>query len=188
MNLASDYIEFDKALNVGKKLLNDHKKIRLGFFIIFSINAGLRINETLKIKYSDLREEKLIIDEKKTGKKREISLNSNIQKAYAKLLSKQEELGIKIQDDDFIFVSQKGTVYKTQSINAILKKIFNSKTLQISSHSLRKTFARRVFDNNNQSEASLILISQVLNHSNVACTRRYLGLRKEVIENVYLTL
>jgi site-specific recombinase XerD len=188
MNIASDYIEFDIALNKGKKLLNDEKKCRIGFLIILGINVGLRINEILSLKHSDLQDNKLVIKEKKTGKKREISLNANVLSAYSKLLLKLNNQGVKVNEEDFIFVSQKGTVYRTQSVNVLLKKIFNSKTLAISSHSLRKSFSRRVFDNNNQSESSLILLSQLLNHESISCTRRYLGLRKETIENVYLTL
>lgn len=188
MNIASDYIDFDKALNTGKKLLSDEKRCRIGFYIIFSINVGLRVSDVLGLKHLDMQDDKLVLNEKKTGKKREISLNANVVKAYSKLLSILNKQGVKVNDEDFVFLSQKNTVYKTQSINALLKKIFNYKSLQISSHSLRKSFARRVFENNNQSEASLILLSDILNHSNTANTRRYLGLRKETIENVYLTL
>ena len=188
MNIASDYIEFDIALNKGKKLLKDDKKCRIGFMIILAINVGLRITDILGLKHSDLQDDKLVIKEKKTGKKREISLNDNVLKAYSKLLSILDKQGVKVNNEDFIFISQKGTVYRTQSVNVLLKKIFNSKSLQISSHSLRKSFCRRVFDNNNQSESSLILLSQLLNHENISCTRIYLGLRKETIENVYLTL
>ncbi len=188
MNIASDYIGFDLALNTGKKLLNDPKKCIIAYYIVFSINVGLRISDVLNLKHKDLQGDKLVLTEKKTGKKRELTLNTNVLSAYSKLLSMLDSQGIKVNADDFIFVSQKGTVYKTQSINVILKQIFNSKKLQISSHSLRKSFARRVYDNNNQSEASLVLLSSVLNHSNIANTRCYLGLRKETIQNVYLTL
>jgi site-specific recombinase XerD len=91
-------------------------------------------------------------------------------------------------DEDFIFVSQKGAVYKTQSINDILKTLFNTKKLQISSHSLRKSFARRVYQNHNESENSLVLLSDIFSHSSISITRRYLGIRSETISNVYLTL
>jgi len=188
MNRTSDYIEFDKALNAGKKLLVDKNKCRIGFYIVLSINIGLRIGDILKIKFSDIEGENLILKEKKTGKIRDITLNENIKKAYSKLLNTLNDKGVKVNGEDFIFVSQKNTVYKTQSINALLKKVFNSKTLAISSHSLRKSFSRRVYDNNNQSEASLILLSQILNHESITCTRRYLGLRKLEIDNAYLTL
>jgi len=188
MNKTSDYINFDTALNTGKKLLNDDKKCRIGFYIVFSINAGLRVSDVLNIRHIDLHGDELILNEKKTGKKRIITFNDNVKKAYSKLLEVLNNQGVKVNDEDFIFVSQKNTTYKTQSINVILKQVFNSKKLSISSHSLRKAWARRVYDNNNQTESSLVLLSDILNHSNIANTRRYLGIRKETIENVYLTL
>ena len=186
MNKTSDYIDFDKALNKGLSLLKDNKKSRIGFYIILSVNTGLRISDILQIKHKDLAGDKLNITEKKTKKPREITLNDVVKKAYLKLVSKLDEQNIR--EDDYIFISQKGSVYKTQSINDVLKTIFNSKSLQISSHSLRKSFARRVYQNLNESENALVLLSDIFSHSSVAITRRYLGIRRETIENVYLAL
>ena len=138
MNKTSDYIEYDVALNRGMKLLNDDKKCILGFFIIFSINVGMRVGDILKIKHADLLGDKINLKEKKTKKAREITLNKVVKKAYEKLTEKLDEINFKYDDNDFVFVSQKGMVFRTQSINVILKNIFNSKSLQISSHSLRK--------------------------------------------------
>lgn len=188
MNKQSDYIEYDIALNKGLKLLNDDKKCILGFYIIFSINVGTRISDTLRIKHSDLHGDRIMLKEMKTKKVREITLNNVVKKAYKKLVEKLDEIYFKYDEDDFIFISQKGTVYRTQSINVILKKVFNSKKLQISSHSLRKSFARRIYSQMGESEHALVLLSDVLSHSNLAITRRYLGIRKEQIRDIYLEL
>lgn len=188
MNKTSDYINFDTTLNKGLSLLKDNKKFRIGFYIIFSINTGLRISDTLSIRHIDMADDKLVIKEKKTKKRREITLNEVVKKAYSKLVSKLDELNIKYDEDEYIFVSQKGSVYRTQSINDILKTIFNSNSLQVSSHSLRKSFARRVYDVNNKDENSLVLLSDIFSHTSVAITRKYLGLRAQEIQNVYLTL
>jgi len=135
-----------------------------------------------------MSEDKINIIEQKTKKERVITLNDVVKKAYIKLVSMLVAANEKFNDDDFIFTSQKGSVYKTQSINDLLKTIFNTKKLQISSHSLRKSFARRVYQNQNESENSLVLLSDIFGHSSIAITRRYLGIRQETISNVYLTL
>lgn len=185
MNRTSDYIDYDKALNKGLSLLSDKKKSVIGFYIIFSINTGLRISDILNIRHKDLTsDDKLLIIEKKTQKQRIITLNDVVKKAYNKLVSQIGDY----DGEDFIFISQKGSVYKTQSINDVLKTIFNTKKLQISSHSLRKSFARRVYQNQNESENSLVLLSDIFGHSSIAITRRYLGIRSEVISNIYLSL
>jgi len=188
MNKTSDYIDYDKALNKGLSLLKDNKKFRIGFYIIFSINTGLRISDTLQIRHIDLVDDKLVIKEKKTKKRREITINDVVRKAYSKLISKLDELNIKYDEDDYIFISQKGSVYRTQSINDILKTIFKSKSLNISSHSLRKCFARRVYSQLNEREYALVLLSDIFSHTSVAITRKYLGLRAQEIQNVYLSL
>lgn len=188
MNKTSDYISYDKALNKGLSLLNDRKKYVVGFFVIFSINTGLRISDTLKIKHSSMADDKMIIIEKKTKKQREITLNDVVKKSYTKLISMLDEANKSYEANDFVFVSQKGSVYKTQSINGILKKIFYTKKFQISSHSLRKSFARRIYSNMNESENSLVLLSEIFGHSSISITRRYLGIRQETISNIYLSL
>lgn len=188
MNKTSDYIEYDVALNRGMKLLQDDKKCIIGFYIILSINIGTRVGDTLKIKHSDLLGEKIILKEKKTKKVREITLNKIVKRSYQKLTEKLDAINFKYSENDFVFVSQKGTVYRTQSINVILKKIFNTKQLQISTHSLRKSFSRKIYENLGRSEYGLVLLSSILSHSNIGITRIYLGIRQEVIRDVYLEL
>ena len=68
MNKTSDYLEYDIALNKGLKLLNDKKMCVIGFYIIFSVNTGLRISDILKLKHSDLSGDKIFLKEKKTKK------------------------------------------------------------------------------------------------------------------------
>jgi len=187
MNKTSDYLEYDVALNKGLKLLNDKKMCVFGFYIIFSINTGLRVSDVLKLKHFDLSADKLFLKEKKTKKAREISLNNVVRNSYQTMLVTLNLKNVNI-DENYIFLSQKGTVYRTQSINVILKTLFNTKRLQISSHSLRKAFARKVYENMNESENALVLLSDIFNHSNIAITRRYLGIRQDTIDNIYLTL
>jgi len=59
MNRTSDYIDYDKALNKGLGLLSDRKKCVIGFYLIFSINTGLRISDVLSIKHKDLADDRI---------------------------------------------------------------------------------------------------------------------------------
>ena len=63
-----------------------------------------------------------------------------------------------------------------------------NKTLNISSHTLRKTFGRRVYNNNNESEKALIYLSEMFNHTSLAVTRLYLGIRQEELNEIYMNL
>jgi integrase len=72
----------------------------------------------------------------------------------------------------------------------MLKSTFSkqAKNENISTHSLRKTFGRRVYDMNNQSEHALTLLSDIFSHSNIQITRIYLGLKQEEFNDVYVNL
>lgn len=181
ISTTSDYIDFDRALNVGFKLVKEEKKAVFGLYIIVSLNSGLRVGDVLKIRWSDLSGDKLTLREQKTNKHRVIQLNDNIKKALSYFQN---------TDNDFIFKSQKGTVYSTQQINRLLKQVFarETKTHNISSHSLRKSMGRRCFEAYGESEKALIYLSELFQHSSTSITRKYLGLRDEELQDVYLKL
>ena len=178
----SDYIDFDKCLNTGRRLINSDKQSVIGLYIIASIYTGLRISDVLRLKWSDLMKEDLVIKEKKTKKLRTIKINSTVHSVVSKFNLNDE--------DDFIFKSQKGSVFSIQQINRVLKEIFRteSKHLNISSHSLRKSFGRRVYENNNESEKSLVYLSELFNHTSLSITRKYLGIRQEELNDIYMSL
>ena len=176
----SDYIDYDRCMNVGQKLLNENRKPIIGLYIIISVNSGLRISDILKLKWSDLENDILKLQEKKTGKYREIQINQAIKLAISKFK----------KTDGYIFLSQKKTVFSRQQINASLKQVFQreAKTLNVSSHSLRKSFGRRVYENNGESEKSLVYLSELFNHTSPAITRQYLGIRQEELNDIYINL
>ncbi|MFV8390017.1 tyrosine-type recombinase/integrase [Flavobacterium sp. LB1P71] len=177
----ADFINFDTATKNAFDLINSDKQKLIGLYIIISINLGLRVSDVLKLNWEQLQDkEELTIIEGKTGKRRNLAINNNIKKALAKFPNTSKGL---------MFVSQKNTVYKIQSINAILKEVFiKEKGLAISTHSCRKSFGRRMWNNNNQSDTALIYLSELFNHKNIAVTRKYLGISKEELNNIYLSL
>ena len=54
MNRSSDYINFDTALRKGNELLKRDRNPIIGFYILLSINLGLRVSDVLRLKHSDL--------------------------------------------------------------------------------------------------------------------------------------
>ena len=54
-----------------------------------------------------------------------------------------------------------------------------------STHTFRKTFGRYVYDTNEHSAESLLLLNKILNHSNIDVTKRYIGITKEEINQVF---
>jgi integrase len=178
----SDYLNFDATLNKAIKMIKSDKNYKLGFLVVFGINTGLRISDILKLRYEDLNGDSMLLIEMKTNKKRMIRLNENVKNALS-LLKERDTIR-----EGFVFTSNQGTVYSKQYVNRKLKEMFGGKSLAVSTHSLRKTFGRRVWENNNQTDKALIYLSELFNHSSPAITKRYLGIRQEELDDIYMSL
>lgn len=180
VNTGSDYLPYDLALAKGIELISqtEPQKRIIGLYIVVSINLGLRISDILQLTWSQLRQDEFTIKERKTGKQRTLAVNHHIKNAVN--LFDANATG-------YIFVSQKGCVYAVQSINVLLKEVFKkeSEKLNISSHSLRKTMGRHVYDKLGKSEDALVFLSEIYNHTSLRVTRIYLGLRQQEINNIY---
>ena len=167
---------------------------RLSLFYLYSVSfnnvlgcfTGLRISDILALRWKlILNVEEFTIVEKKTGKKRTIRLNGKLQKHIQECYKQINPIGVNAP----ILVSQKGTTYTIQAINRMLKQIktkYKVKAKNFSCHSLRKTFGRQVYNmNDTNSELALVKLMELFNHSSVAITKRYLGLRQEEILQTY---
>ncbi|MCL6264917.1 tyrosine-type recombinase/integrase [Flagellimonas myxillae] len=179
--VGSTYIDFDLAMTKGKKLIRSRENPNFGLLIICGINLGLRIDDLLHLTFKHLKQEEFAIIEGKTGKKRILQVNDNIRVA---LNFFDDDLTYSL--DGHPFTSQKGSIYSVQHVNRLIKKYFKGKN--ISSHSLRKSFGRRVWENNNKTDEALLYLSEIFNHQSPAITRKYLGIRAEEIKNIYLNL
>jgi len=181
----ADYLEWEIAMNLIRKLAKDGN-YKMSLLIAIGCFTGLRISDILSLRWNQiLNTDEFSIIEKKTGKKRIIRLNPQLQKHISECYGHIKPIGEKAP----ILVSQKGTVFSIQRINVILKEIKKKYRLKIknfSCHSLRKTFGRQVYNMNGEnSELALVKLMELFNHSSVAITKRYLGLRQEEILQTY---
>lgn len=179
----SDYMEWDVMLSLIRKLYRD-KNYRMSLLVGCGCFFGLRISDIRSLTWEMLlSDDKFVINEKKTGKRRVVKINADFQKHIRQC---HDALCI-TNDSEKCFISQKKMVYSTQRINVLLKMIkkqYNLKIEHFSTHSLRKTFGRKVFESSGeQANIALMRLSELFNHSNVAVTKIYLGIReKELLE------
>ena len=181
----ADYLVWSEAMNLIRKLAKD-ENYKMSLLIVLGCFTGLRISDILALRWEQiLSTEEFIIIEKKTGKKRVLRLNSQLQQHIQECYEHIQPIGLKAP----ILVSQKGTVFTIQRINVILKEIkrkYRLKVKNFSCHSLRKTFGRQVYNMNSEnSELALVKLMELFNHSSLAITKRYLGLRQEEILQTY---
>lgn len=172
-------------LNLIRRLSKDGN-YRISLLIGCGCFFGLRISDILSLTWEMLLDsDSFTLTEKKTGKKRVIKINNGFQKHIKDCFK-----SLNIQDkSEKCFISNKKSVYTVQRINVILKEIktqYNIKIEHFSTHSLRKTFGRKVVEQAGEnSEMALIKLSELFNHSSPMITRRYLGLRHEELMDVY---
>mgnify|MGYP000010449896 CR=1 FL=1 len=180
-------LDWETVINLESRLLRDlqNRKTRDSArnILIVSIGArlGLRVIDNLNLKWGDLMDlpigERFIRIEKKTGKERILVMSSKLREVLDVVISV-----INPDPTHFIFTSQKGKGLEPmsiQSFNRILKDIMVEYKVRYigncSSHMLRKSFVvgsiKKGFEQGDH--LSLIKVSRLIGHSNVATTLRY---------------
>ena len=174
----SDFLtpdEINRLIRYFKRLGNHQMEL----LIEFGVKTLLRYSDLSRIKWEDvIGRETLVLNEKKTNKRREITIGKSLKESIETFYNELKQPN----KDEFVFQ------YTLQHTNLLLKeggrdvKIRNK---NISTHSLRKSGSRFIWENNGNSDEYLIKLSSILNHSSTSITRRYLGISREEIKDIY---
>lgn len=184
----ADYLPWDTMLVLVRRLFKDGK-YRMSLLVACGCFFGLRISDLLSLTWEQILGESFSLYEKKTGKHREIKVNSGVRDHIRDCFS-----ALKIKDSkEKCFLNKYGDVISIQRVNVILKEIRGKYGLvgidHFSTHSFCKTFGRKVVEMAGEnSEMALIKLAELFNHSSTAITRRYLGLRQQELREVYDSL
>lgn len=167
------------------KLYRDYMLLILGSYF------GLRISDLLKITFEQIIDKsELVVVEQKSKKRRTITINNNVSQTVTFCLNElRKKKEIKISA--YIFSNRWGDKITTSYVNKRLKIIFRKYKVTVkaaSSHILRKTFGRRVYEMDHKSERALVYLSEIFSHSSIAMTRKYIGITQEQISDIYMSL
>lgn len=185
----ADVLPWNEGMLLIEKLQKDDKDI-LSLFVAVSLFFGTRVSDTLSIKWNMLLDEELSVrktlelTEKKTKKYRRITINEDLAKCLKSTYEKVKPNNL----DNYVFVSQKKSVYSIQRLNVLLKDFrdkYNLNVKNMSCHSLRKGFGAELYKRGDKSENMLIQLSLIFNHSSTAITRRYIGITDDHIAKTY---
>ncbi len=183
----ADYIPWKEAMSLVRRLYRDGD-YRMSLMIGCGCFFGIRAGDLLALRWEQIHDRnELVIHEGKTGKRRVIAINrsfqSHIRKCYRAMA---------VADDRMLcFRNRYGGQISIQMVNRLLKGIGKRYSLDaknLSTHSLRKTWARKVYENENaegRGEMALLKLSELMNHSDPSITRRYIGLRQQELSEVY---
>lgn len=184
----ADALDWQEMISLVHRLYRDGD-YRMSLLIAVQSMWGLRIGDVLKLRwYQILNVEELNLIEGKTGKRRIIKMNPNLQKhiqdCYNALNSPDSSQPI--------FLSRQNTVYSREWVNMRLKTYKVKYHLHIknfSTHSCRKCFGKHCLETGGaNAERRLILLNQIFSHSSLDITRRYLGIKQSEIGDVYTSL
>lgn len=186
----ADYLTWETATNLVRKLYRNGD-YRMSLFVGCGIFFGLRVSDLLSLTWNQiLGGDEFVLYEKKTNKRRVIRINGGFKEH---IMDCYKALNVK----DICkpcFLNRYGEVISLQMINRNFKAIkvkYQVKINNFSTHSLRKTWARKVYENENnegRGDMALLKLSEIMNHSCPSITRRYIGLRQQELGEVYDSL
>lgn len=174
-------IKSKKQIDALKKYLRG-QNIRDYLLFVLGINSGLRISDLLTLTVEDVQgQERISLREKKTGKAKDFPLSDTCKKA---ILDYLKTTGVK---NGFLFASRKGhkPITRVQAYR-ILNEAAQYVGIKeaVGTHTLRKTFGFHAYQNG----VDITRIQKLLNHSAPSVTLAYIGITKQELDNVYISL
>ena len=178
MNTVEPIRDFDLILDM-QDYLKGKKNQRDYVLFMFGLYSGLRISDILPLKVRDVRNADCIyLIEKKTKKKRRVVINDDL-KAVIKEYIKNKK------DYELLFTSSRGKRNEPltrQRVWQILNDTANFFDYKhpMGCHTLRKTFGYWLY----QETKDAASIMDILNHSDISVTKRYIGVTQDSNENM----
>jgi integrase len=168
-------IKSKKDFNAIKRSLHGRNRLLLTLGTAF----GLRVSDLLTLKVGQLTGDSLTLTETKRSKTRTITFSKSV-KAELKLLDG-------LQADDYVFASRKGNapISRVQAYRILNDGVeragLTTKLGKIGTHSLRKTFGYRLYENG----VDITRIMTILSHSSERETLKYIGVTADEIAEAY---
>lgn len=150
--------------------------------ITVCLNTALRIGDVISLKAEDVYSFKksapkdyIVLREQKTNKSAKIFINEAIKNA---ILLYKKNCGL---EEGYLFAGYKNTHITRITAYRIIKEGAINTGIDISCHSLRKTFGYHAW----KKGIPPVLLMKIYNHSSFDITKRYLGIEQEDKDKVF---
>lgn len=184
---------FDKRIENATN--NNQRQIarRNKMLFLISVNVGLRASDLVQLRWSyfyndnETFKESYTLQPKKTrrtGKFVKIYFNKTVRKAIESYVDEYP-----IEDlNNYLFKSRKGDNPITErGLWKIIVDVAADAGIEknVGSHSLRKTWARTIYDNAEDKSDALVMLQECLRHSDSLTTLRYIAIMDEEKRDMY---
>ena len=168
--------------------LNKEVNLRNYMLICMGLNTALRISDMLQLKWGNVYDfdrkhyaKHIVVQEGKTGKETRIAINNNLIDAFEMYMGSLKS----VSGNDYIFTGKtKGTHLSPTQAFRIITHVAEALNMEngISCHSLRKTFGYYAW----KYGTPPAMLMEIYNHSSYEITKRYLGIKQDDRDNVFL--
>ncbi|RLF93081.1 recombinase XerC [Thermococci archaeon] len=166
-------------LNYGeiKALLNSSENLRDRVIMQLLYATGLRVSELCNLNIKDIEEDKIFVHLGKGAKDRVVFIDENTRKLVNKYIKTRKKNG------EALIINKDGERISQRSIQSIIKKYAKKAKInkKITPHTLRHTFATHLLQN----DADIVVIKDLLGHSNLSTTQIYTHVTNKYKEEVY---
>ena len=167
-NKVTRILSEDEIKQIFRYLSQDIKQM-----LFLQLNTGLRISDIILLKYRDIMFGKLEIKEKKTGKAQMTRINMEVVEYL---------FNNKLYEGEYMFWDEKCNPKSIiRKVEWQIQKACDMENINsefISTHSFRKTFATDAYNRTKD----IVVVQELLNHSSVAVTQRYIRINKEKVD------
>jgi integrase len=168
----------------GKYAARDKALFTLG------LKSGFRVSELLSLRVEDVCQHGQLVDRvtvRRANMKRKTEGRTVVLHPEAKAAIAAWLLEANLQPTDFLFQSRQGGAMTRQQAWAILQEAYktNGLTGQLGTHSMRKTFANRVYT---ALKGDLVKTQRAMGHKNINSTVSYLSFKEEDIDAAVLAI
>ena len=179
----------EDATNENQRQIANRNKM----LFLIGINVGLRASDLTQLRWSYFYKDDGTFKDfyvlqpkktKKTGKFVKIFFNQTVKRAVENYVS-----DYKIDNlDEYLFKSRKGSNPITEKgLWRIIVEVADEAGIEknVGSHSLRKTWARNIYDNAEDKSGALVMLQECLRHSDSLTTLRYIAIMDEEKKDMY---
>lgn len=179
----------EEATNDNQKQIANRNKM----LFLIGVNVGLRASDLMQLRWSYFYKNDMTFKEfyvlqpkktRKTGKFVKIFFNQTVKRIIENYVNDYP-----IEDlNGYLFKSRKGDNPITErGLWKIIVDVSADAGIDknVGSHSLRKTWARNIYDNAEDKSGALVMLQECLRHSDSLTTLRYISIMDEEKKDMY---